>query len=178
MTEGRRREKCPVGHGQGSSTQRLSEHDTGSVPGAVPQVGVPGAQVPSFFSLGCAWGCGVLQAPVSSAKQPLPLWGHHSDCWNLSLGPRHRSIQSPAILLYNYYYAIIVYSVRLPTGSAGCWRRADRSWLGLALGWFASCELSGGQGDGRGVALQGGWGQVTTRGTCARRWPPTTTTVL
>ena len=98
-----------------------------------------------------------MQAPVSahsSRTAATPAVGRHPDCWGLSLGPRHPSIRSPAVLLYNYYYAIIVHSVRLPTGSAGCWRRADRGWLGLALGWFASCELSSGQGDGRGAALQ------------------------
>ena len=100
-----------------------------------------------------------MQAPVSahsSRTAATPAVGRHPDCWGLSLGPRHPSIRSPAVLLYNYYYAIIVHSVRLPTGSAGCWRRADRGWLGLALGWFASCELSSGQGDGRGAALQRG----------------------
>lgn len=151
MTEGRRREKCPVGHGQGSSTLGASASMT------EPRF------LPSLVR-SCAWGCGVLQAPAPHSS--------HSRCGcairtaGVPVPGLRPSLRPPAVLLYNYYYAITAHSARLPRARLATGEERAEA------GWFASWELSGGQGDAEGR------GQVTTGGTCTCRWPPATAAVL
>lgn len=143
--------KCPLGHGQGSSTLGASAGMT------EPRF------LPSLVRW-CAWGCGVLQAPAPHSSPPA--WVRHPDCWGPS--PMASPPLPPTfVLLYNYYYAITAHSARLPRGLGWLLERAGRG-----AGWFASWELSGGRGDAEGR------GQVTTGELRTCRWPPATATVL
>lgn len=112
-------------------------------------VGVPGAQVPSFFSLGYVRGDAESCSPLPSPHSSHSLCGGAIRAAGVSL--RSPSRTATQLLLRDY-------CLQLPTGSAGYWRRAARGWLGPALGWFASWELSGGRetGEGRGQVTTGG----------------------
>ena len=125
-------------HGQGSSTLGASASMT------EPRF------LPSLVR-SCAWGCRVLQAPAPHSS--------HSRCGcairtaGVPVPGLHPFLRPPAVLLYNYYYTITAHSARLPRARLATGEeRAE-------VGWFASWELSRGQGDRRGAALQGGGGE-------------------